>query len=117
VKAVRAVVIVALAAAACLTATSSTAATASATTKACPAATKHGVRVIRLQRTLGCTTALTLAIRAVNDHGYYQDSRYYCRWGQGGTRPIRVNGRSYFAGFCYRKRDEKEASFLARRLR
>lgn len=101
---------------ACVTLANSTA-TASARSNSCPAATKNGVRVIRLQRALGCATGLTLAARAVRGDGYYQDARYYCRWGQGGTRAVRVNGRSYIPGFCYRKRDEREVGFLARRLR
>ncbi len=90
---------------------------ATAASATCPAATKDGVRVIRLQRSLGCKTGLRLAVAAVKDGGYYKDSRVYCRWGQGGTRPIRVNGRIYYAGFCYRVSDMREADFLARRIR
>jgi len=90
---------------------------AGGTARVCPPATKDGVRVIRLRRALGCNTGLRLAARVVNGDGYFQDSRYYCRWGQGGTKPIQINGRTYLAGFCYRKSDEEEVGFLARRVR
>jgi hypothetical protein len=98
-----------------LAADGSTPATAAPAT--CPPATRDSVRVIRLQRGLGCKTGLRLAVAAVNDGGYYKDSRRYCRWGQGGTRPIRVNGHVYYSGFCYRVSDMREAGFLARRIR
>jgi hypothetical protein len=75
------------------------------------------VRVIRLQRTFGCKTGVRLAAAVVNGDGYYEDLRYYCRWGQGGTRPIRVNCRTYVGGFCYWRGDKREASFLARRIK
>ena len=75
------------------------------------------MRVIRLQRTLGCAIGLRLAARTVRAGGYLKAGGYYCRWGQGGTRPIRVNGRIYYGGFCYRSSDGREAQFLARRTR
>lgn len=75
------------------------------------------MRVIRLQRTLGCTTGLRLAARTVSAGGYLKAGGYYCPWGQGGTRPIRVSSHIYYGGFCYRSSDDREAQFLARRTR
>jgi len=80
----------------------------------CAHATVDGVRVIRLARTFGCELGGRLAASVVNAEGYRQDSQYYCRWGQGGTSAIQINGHAYIAGFCYRKRDRREVGFLAR---
>jgi hypothetical protein len=91
--------------------------TATAAQRYCKPRTKDGVRVIRLQRVFGCKTGVRLVAAVVNGGGYYEDIRYYCRYGQGGTRPIRVRGHTYYGGLCYREDDKREASFLARRTR
>lgn len=78
----------------------------------CASITTPAVEVIRLQSVLGCGSALRSAVvRAVRE-GFVGRDGYYCRWGQGGTRPIVVAGRTYFGGFCYRR--GREASFLGR---
>jgi hypothetical protein len=88
------------------------AATAAST---CAKAKPKGAEVIRLGRGLGCAKGAQLAGRTVRGDGYYQDSRYACRWGQGGTRTVVVGGRKYVPGSCFRKSDEREVEFLARR--
>lgn len=82
----------------------------------CNPANVSGVRVIRLKSTLGCRTIAKLAARTVKDGGYYQSSRYYCRWGGGGSGTIRVGGKTYYGGGCGRKSDGREVSFYARKL-
>lgn len=89
---------------------------ASAAPRYCKPRTKDRVRVIQLRRTFGCRRGLRLAAAVVNGGGYYQDLHYYCRFGQGGTRPVRVHGHTYYGGFCYRDADKREATFLARRI-
>jgi hypothetical protein len=83
----------------------------------CPPATVQGVRIIGLQRTLGCATGLRLAATVANRDGYFKNAYYYCRAGQGGTKSIRIRGDVYTPGFCYRVSDEREASFLVHRVR
>lgn len=78
----------------------------------CASITTPAVEVIRLQSVLGCGRALRSAVvRAVRE-GFVSRDGYYCRWGQGGTRPIVVAGRTYSGGFCHRR--GREASFLGR---
>ena len=74
--------------------------------------------VIRLSAHLGCGAVRRLALKTTESSlGYYRSSHWYCRWGQGGTRPIHVNGRVYYGGFCDSVPAFREASFLGRRLR
>ena len=80
----------------------------------CPDINRTQVEVIRLERKLGCHKGGKLAVRTVKKDGFLQTERYYCRWGQGGTQPVHVNGRTYFGGFCFDSRTEKEAAFLGR---
>ena len=73
--------------------------------------------VVHLSPALGCGTVRVLALKTTaNALGYYRSRGWYCRWGQGGTRPIRVNRRVYFTGFCYRVPSFRGAAFLGRRL-
>jgi hypothetical protein len=73
--------------------------------------------VIRLSSDLGCGTVRGLALKtAENGLGYYRSRNWYCRWGQGGTRPIRVNGHVYYAGFCDSVPSFRGATFIGRRL-
>lgn len=73
------------------------------------------IHVMRLKTVLKCSAALPPAVRVVNNGGYYQSKRWYCRWGQGGTRPIRVNGKVYWAGSCMVVSTGREFSFIAHR--
>jgi hypothetical protein len=50
----------------------------------------------------------------VLDDGFLQTDVFYCRWGQGGTRPIRRASKVFYAGFCFNDDTEAEATFLAR---
>jgi hypothetical protein len=80
----------------------------------CPASSIDGVRILELEDGLGCAQGAELASYTVLDGGYYEDDVHYCRWGQGGTRPIERRGRTFYAGFCIDKTTEVEATFLAR---
>jgi hypothetical protein len=80
----------------------------------CPAVTVRGVRILDLTDEHGCDKGADLASRTVRKRGYLQTDAFYCRWGQGGTRPIRRRGRTFYAGFCFNKQTEVEATFLAR---
>jgi hypothetical protein len=83
----------------------------------CPDVTRHGVEVIKMQRALGCRQGPRLAARTVNDrNGVLDTERYYCRWGQGGTDPVTIQGHTYNYGFCFEVDSERQAYFLARRL-
>jgi hypothetical protein len=81
---------------------------------ACPTRTVDGVRIVELENSLGCDQGGELASATVLDGGWYDDAVYYCRWGQGGTRPIKREGKTFYAGFCLDKATEVEAGFLAR---
>jgi hypothetical protein len=63
---------------------------------ACPPATVHGVRVVELTDERGCERGANLASRTVRAHGYLETATFFCRWGQGGTRPIERNGRTFY---------------------
>jgi hypothetical protein len=80
----------------------------------CPPRTLDGVRLLELGDSLGCGPGAQLASATVLDGGYYDDDAYYCRWGQGGTRPIKRQDKTFYAGFCMDKANEIEATFLAR---
>lgn len=80
----------------------------------CPAVTVHGVRVVELTDEHGCVHGANLAGRTVRAGGYLETDAFFCRWGQGGTRPIERKGRIFYAGFCFNRDTEAEASFLAR---
>jgi hypothetical protein len=80
----------------------------------CPAVTVDGVRVVELTDEHGCDQGAKLASAGVMDGGYLQDDTYYCRWGQGGTRPVKREGKTFYAAFCMDKDTEAEATFLAR---
>jgi hypothetical protein len=76
------------------------------------------VRIIRLERALGCRKIRRRARRTVNSrHGYLQSRTHYCRWsgGSAGFPTITIKGKKYTRGFCYAKRTRREANFLARR--
>jgi hypothetical protein len=88
---------------------------AQASQPTCAPGRRDGVRVVKLERLFGCKTGLRLAVATVNGDGYYSEGDLYCRWGQGGTRTIRVGGVEYIPGFCTHSGDEREATFLARR--
>jgi len=73
--------------------------------------------VIRLSANLGCGAVRRLALKTTESSlGYYRSRHWYCRWGQGGTRPIRVHGHVYYGGFCDAVPAFREATFLGRRL-
>ena len=82
----------------------------------CPDLTRHGVEVIKMQRRLGCRKGRRLAVRTVLHDGSLESERYYCRWGQGGTSPVTIQGHEYIFGFCYEVDEDRQAYFLARRL-
>lgn len=66
---------------------------------------------------LGCGVPRNLALKTIaSSAGYYKSRDWYCRWGQGGTRPVSVDGHVYYGGFCYNASSRREASFLGRRL-
>jgi hypothetical protein len=74
--------------------------------------------VIHLSAHLGCGAVRKLALKTTESSlGYYKSRHWYCRWGQGGTRPIHVHGRIYYGGFCDSVPAFAEATFLGRRLR
>jgi hypothetical protein len=73
--------------------------------------------VRHLSAGLGCGAAGRVAVRTVeSSDGYFKSHSWYCRWGQGGTRPIRVGGYVYYAGFCASKPGYREVTFIGRRL-
>jgi hypothetical protein len=80
----------------------------------CPDTTVKGVRVIELTDELGCDEGASLASRTVRDDGFLQTDVFYCRWGQGGTGPIKRAGKTFYAGFCLNEETDTEATFLAR---
>lgn len=80
----------------------------------CPPVTVRGVRILELTDEHGCAQGARLASRTVRDGGYLRTGAYFCRWGQGGTRPMKREGKTYYAGFCLNVETEAEASFLAR---
>jgi hypothetical protein len=89
----------------------------SAHTAYCVPTRNSHAEVIHMSVDLGCGVARQLALKtAGTSTGYYKSRGWYCRWGQGGTRPVRVNGRIYYGGFCYSARSRREATFLGRRL-
>jgi hypothetical protein len=92
-------------------------ATPSARGRYCPPLRDEHAEVIHLSARLGCGAVRRLALKTTESSlGYYKSRHWYCRWGQGGTRPIRVNGRVYYGGFCDSVPEFREASFLGRRL-
>ena|SRR5579864_2657477 len=89
----------------------------SARTAYCAPIRDSRAEVIRLSADLGCGTVRRLALKTTeNSLGYYKSKSWYCRWGQGGTRPVHVNSHVYYAGFCDSVPSFTGATFLARRL-
>jgi hypothetical protein len=83
----------------------------------CPPIRGSHAEVRDLSARLGCGVPGTVALRTVDSNdGYFKSQSWYCRWGQGGTRPIRLGGYVYFGGFCASKPSYREVSFLGRRL-
>ncbi|HSZ69269.1 MAG TPA: hypothetical protein VK756_02795 [Solirubrobacteraceae bacterium] len=83
----------------------------------CPTARTTDAEVIHFSAELGCGTARRVALETVaSADGYYKSDGWYCRWGEGGTRPLRVGAHTYSGGFCYRASTRREATFLGRRL-
>jgi len=76
---------------------------------------RKDVVVIRIKRTLGCSSTVRRAIARTVRRGDYRTRYFYGRWGQGGTRPIRVEGKIYYGGFVGRLPSYRETSFLGRR--
>jgi hypothetical protein len=92
-------------------------ATPSARGRYCPPLRDAHAEVIHVSARLGCGAVRRLALKTTESSlGYYKSRHWYCRWGQGGTRPIRVNGRVYYSGFCDSVPTFREATFLGRRL-
>ena len=92
-------------------------ATPSARSGHCAPIRDSRAEVIRLSSNLGCGTVRTLALKTTESGiGYYKSKSWYCRWGQGGTRPIRVNGHVYYTGFCDSVPSFRGATFLGRQL-
>jgi hypothetical protein len=83
----------------------------------CPRLHDSRAEVIRLSDHLGCSAASMAALKTVESAaGYYKSPSWFCRWGQGGTRPIRIRDHVYFAGYCMKRSDTQEVAFLGRRL-
>jgi hypothetical protein len=80
----------------------------------CAPTTVRGVRIIELTDELGCDRGADLASRAVRHHGFLKDGAFFCRWGQGGTAPIKRHGHTFFQGFCSNVDTDATATFLAR---
>jgi len=79
----------------------------------------HGAHaeVRHLSISLGCSAAGKAALRTIESNiGYFKSHTWYCRWGQGGTRPIRLGRHIYSAGFCVSKPSYREVTFLGRRI-
>jgi len=72
---------------------------------------------LKIKRNLGCSTMRRLVGFTMKNGGYFQNKKFYCRWGGGSAQfpSKKINGRIYFAGFCSNKRTGREASFFARR--
>lgn len=87
-------------------------------TRYCKDFSQRRAHVTFLENDLGCKrkNLRRMIARAVNDDGYFQDKRYWCRWGQGGTTAHWIDGQRYTPGFCLRKSDEVTVEFLAREL-
>jgi hypothetical protein len=84
----------------------------------CPRVSDSHAEVIHLSARLGCGAAGGAALETVGSAiGYYKSRRWYCRWGQGGTRPVRIAGHIYYGGFCVSRPHGRETTFLGRRLR
>lgn len=90
---------------------------AGARTATCAPFAQGSIRVVRLERSFGCGRAMRARVVAtVRAGGYLRRNGWYCRWGQGGTRPVRVRGLVYYAGYCSRGPGfEVDAWFLAHR--
>lgn len=74
--------------------------------------------VFQMSTQLGCGTARAVALKTVESGGgYFKSSRWYCRWGEGGTIPIKTNDHVYYSGFCAAVPGFRQANFLGRRLR
>jgi hypothetical protein len=80
----------------------------------CPAVTIKGVRIVELGDGLGCTRGASLASRTVRHDGFLKSGDVLCRWGQGGTKPIKRGGKTFYSGFCANVNTNAQASFLAR---
>jgi hypothetical protein len=80
----------------------------------CPPVTVRGVRILELTDEHGCDQGARLASRTVRNSGYLRTPTFFCRWGQGGTRPIERDGKTFYSGFCANQETQAEASFLAR---
>lgn len=89
----------------------------SASSGYCPRVSDSQAEVIHLSARLDCGAAARAALKTIGSAiGYYKSSRWYCRWGQGGTRPIRVAGHVYYGGFCVSRLRNREITFLGRRI-
>ena len=83
----------------------------------CPTVSSSGAEVIRLEDSLGCELISQLALKTVvSDGGYLKQGDYVCRWGQGGTRPELIDGKTYYAGYCNNLSTEEEVWYRGRRL-
>ena len=80
----------------------------------CPAVTIKGVRIVELTDDLGCARGGSLASRTVRHDGFLKTGSILCRWGQGGTQPIKRRGRTFYSGFCADVNTNAQASFVAR---
>ncbi len=93
-------------------------ATLSAKVAYCAALRDAHAEVIQMSTALGCATARDVALKTVQSGGgIYKSSRWYCRWGEGGTIPIKLNHHVYYSGFCAAVPGFRQANFLGRRLR
>ena len=82
----------------------------------CPPIHDAHAQVVSLSATLGCGAVGHVALATVESSlGYYKSKHWYCRWGQGGTRPVRYHGHVYYAGFCASVPSFRTVSFLGRR--
>jgi hypothetical protein len=83
----------------------------------CPGLQDSRAEVIRLAARLGCSAAPRVALKTIESSaGFYKSPDWFCRWGQGGTRLVRIGSHVYYAGFCVSRSHNQEATFLGRRL-
>ena len=83
----------------------------------CPTATSARAEVIQLLDWLDCEVIPDMALRTVvSEYGRLQEGGVTCRWGQGGTSPVQVNGKTYIPGYCNDPELETQVTYLGRRL-
>lgn len=82
----------------------------------CSKVKRRSFLIIRIERDLGCPTIRRLASITMKSKvgGYFQNRRFYCRWGSGGYPGKQINGRIFYFGFCDNKQTGQASGFFAR---